>query len=312
MLPEERTEPMKAEKLQTSPAPSWIAGAPALFVVMWATGFIVARLSAHHVEPLTFLAIRFGLACVALTLIARLNGSVWPGRTLALRALVAGVLLQSFYLGPIYWAVTHGLPAGISALIAGLQPLLTALLAPRYLGETIDRRQWAGVALGLVGLVLVLWPKLSFDLTGGITPTTVAVCFIGTMSITAGTIYQKKYATGIDLASGTALQYAGGFAVLLIGALLFENFHFDGSRDAWIALVWSIVILSLISIPLLMLLIRHGDVSRVSGLIFLVPGVAAAMAFALFGETLTIVQIAGMAVCAAAVLLVTGKVRERL
>lgn len=300
---------MNPDKPQTRPAPRWMVAGPAIFVVLWATGFIVARLSAPHAEPLTFLTIRFGLAGIALTVIAKISGSVWPSRKLAFRAMFAGVLLQCFYLGPIYWAVAHGLPAGISALIAGLQPLLTAVLAQRFLGETVDRRQWAGVALGFAGLVLVLWPKLSFDLTGGITPTTVAVCFIGTMSITAGTIYQKKYATGIDLASGTALQYAGGFAMLLIGALLFENFRFDQTPEAWIALVWSIVILSVISIPLLMLLIRHGDVSRVAGLIFLVPAVAAVMAYFLFDETLTPVQIGGMAVCAAAVMLVTGKLR---
>ncbi|CAN5153493.1 DMT family transporter [soil metagenome] len=295
--------------MQTKPAPTWIAAAPALFVVLWATGFIVARLSAPHVEPLTFLAIRFAIACAVLTVIAQLTGSKWPEWRQALHAVFAGVLLQSFYLGPVYWAVAHGLPAGISALIAGLQPLLTALLATKYLGETIGRRQWAGVALGFAGLILVLWPKLSFGVTGGITPITIAVCFIGTVSITIGTIYQKRYATGIDLASGSALQYAGGVAVLLIGALFLEDFRFDHTPEAWIALAWSVIVLSIGAIPLLMLLIRHGDVSRVSGLIFLVPGVAAAMAFVLFGESLTLVQIAGMAVCAAAVMLVTGKSR---
>lgn len=290
---------------QTKPAPSWIAAAPALFVVMWATGFIVARLSAPHVEPLTFLTIRFAIAGTALAAIASATGSRWPDPTRAGHALIAGVLLHGLYLGPVYWAVAHGLPAGISALIAGLQPLLTALLAGRFLGERTGPLQWLGVALGFAGLILVLWPKLGLD----ITPATVAVCFIGTLAITIGTIYQKRYATGIDLASGGAWQYAGGFLVVAIGALFLEDFRFDATRDAWIALAWSVVALSIGAISLLMLLIRHGDVSRVSGLIFLVPGVAAAMAFVLFGETLTPVQIIGMAVCAGAVMLVTGRTR---
>lgn len=287
------------------PAPSWIAAAPALFVVMWATGFIVARLSAPHVEPLTFLTIRFAIAGVALAVIALVVRSAWPDARRAGHALVAGALLHGLYLGPVYWAVAHGLPAGISALIAGLQPLLTALLAGRLLGEDVTRRQWLGVVLGIAGLILVLWPKLGLD----ITPVTIAVCFIGTVAITIGTIYQKRHATGIDLASGGVWQYAGGFLVVLAGALLLEDFRFDATGHAWIALAWSVVVLSIGAISLLMLLIRHGEVSRVSGLIFLVPGVAAAMAYALFGETLTWTQIVGMAVCAGAVLLVTGKTR---
>ena len=282
-----------------------IAAAPALFVVMWATGFVVARLSAPHVEPLTFLAIRFPIAGALFVAIAVVMGSPWPGTRLALHAVVAGAFLHGGYLGPVYWAVAHGMPAGVSALIVGLQPLITAILASWLVKEEISLRHWIGLAVGIAGVSLVVWPKLSFAALGGITPLTTAVNVLGAVAISFGTVYQKRYATGLNLASGGAWQYVGAGAVVIIAALLMEDFRFDGSFNAWFALGWSVVVLSLGAITLLMLLIRHGDVGRVSGLIFLVPGVSAAMAYVLFGETLNPVQILGMAVCAAAVLIVT-------
>jgi len=281
--------------------------APALFVFMWATGFVVARLSAPHVEPLTFLAIRFPIAGAAFLLIALALKAPWPAPRGALHAAVAGAFLHGGYLGPIYWAVAHGMPAGVSALIVGLQPLITAPLASSVLGERIGWRHWAGLVVGILGVTLVIWPKLSLTALSGITPLTVAWNVFGTFAISFGTVYQKRYASGLHVASGGFWQYAGASAVVLIGALCLEHFRFDGTFNAWFALGWSVIVLSLGAISLLMLLIRHGDVSRVSGLIFLVPGVAAVMAYLLFGETLTAVQIIGMIVCAAAVLVVTRK-----
>jgi len=285
----------------------FIALAPALFVIMWATGFVVARLSAPHVEPLTFLAIRFPIAGAIFVAIALASGARWPQPQQAFHAALAGVFLHGGYLGPVYWAVAHGMPAGVSALIVGLQPLITAVLAAWMVKEAIALRHWAGLAVGIAGVALVVWPKLSFAVLGGITPLTTAVNVFGAVCISFGTVYQKRFATGLDLASSGAWQYAGATAVVLLGAMAGEDFGFDGSFDAWFALGWSVIVLSLGAISLLMLLIRHGDVSKVSGLIFLVPGVSAAMAYALFGETLLPVQILGMTVCAAAVLIVTRK-----
>jgi drug/metabolite transporter (DMT)-like permease len=201
------------------------------------------------------------------------------------------------------------MPAGVSALIVGLQPLITAILASWLVKEEISLRHWIGLAVGIAGVSLVVWPKLSFAALGGITPLTTAVNVLGAVAISFGTVYQKRYATGLNLASGGAWQYVGASAVVIIAALVMEDFGFDGSFNAWFALGWSVIVLSLGAITLLMLLIRHGDVGRVSGLIFLVPGVSAAMAYVLFGETLNAVQILGMAVCAAAVLIVTRKRR---
>jgi drug/metabolite transporter (DMT)-like permease len=286
-----------------------IALAPALFVAMWATGFVVARLSAPHVEPLTFLSIRFPIAGAILAAIAVATRAPWPGHRAAFHAMVAGAFLHAGYLGPVYWAVAHGMPAGVSALIVGLQPLITAILAAMMVKEKISTRHWIGLATGIIGIALVLSPKLSLFATTGITPVTTAVNLAGAVSIAFGTVYQKRHGASLNLASGGAWQYAGATLVVLAGALVLEDFGFDGSFNAWLALGWSVIVLSLGAISLLMLLIRHGEVGRVSALIFLVPAVSALMAYGLFGETLTPVQFAGMAVCAGAVLIVTRQPR---
>ena len=291
-------------------APNWIAAASASFVVIWATGFIVARLSAPHVDPLTFLTVRFGIAGILLAVLAMVFKAHRPGRRAAAHAVVAGAMLHGGYLGACYWAVAQGLPAGIAALIAGLQPILTAIVAGKLLGERITPRHWLGLAVALAGLALVLAPKLDLSATRGITPVTILAMVFGAISITLGSIYQKRHVTHVDLLPGTAWQYVGGFIIVFLGALLSENFRFDATPDAWIALGWSVIVMSIGAILLLMALIRHGDVSRVSALIFLVPAVAAIMAWLLFDETLTLVQITGMLVCAIGVIIVTrGRTR---
>lgn len=281
-----------------------IWSAPALFVLMWATGFIVARLSAPHVEPFTFLALRFPLAALLFAAIALASRAPWPGPRAALHATVAGSLIHAVYLAPIYWAVAHGLPAGVSALIVGLQPLLTAFMAAGLVGENISGRHWLGLCVGVLGVALVIAPKLSLVAINGITPATTLATLLGAVAISLGTVYQKRFASALHIASGGTWQYVGASLVVLVLALLFEDLRFDGSVNAWFALGWSVLVLSLGAISLLMLLIREGAVAKVSSLIFLVPAVAAVMAFALFGETLSAVQIVGMAVCAAAVLIV--------
>ena len=184
---------------------------------------------------------------------------------------------------------------------------MTAIIAAWLVKETIALRHWFGLAVGILGVALVVSPKLQSGFSGGITPVTTAVNVFGALSISFGTVYQKRFATALNLASGGAWQYVGATLAVGIPALLMEQMRFDGSFNAWFALGWSVVVLSLGAITLLMLLIRLGDVGRVASLIFLVPGVSALMAYFLFGETLTPVQILGMAVCAGAVLIVTRK-----
>jgi drug/metabolite transporter (DMT)-like permease len=289
-----------------------IAVAPALFVVLWATGFVVSRLSAGHVGPLWFLTIRFPIAGLFLLGVALQQRAPWPDAKHAAHAVVAGAFLHGLYLGPIYWAVAQGLPAGVGALIVGLQPLLTAFLAALILGEVIYPRHWLGLAVGLIGIGLVVWPKLILTHVGGITPLTAGLALFGAVAISFGTVYQKRFATGLHLASGGFWQYVGATLVVATSAVLLGDFQFDGSLQAWSALAWSVLVLSIGAITLLMILIREGEVSRVSGLIFMVPAVAALMTYVMFDEKLNLVQIIGMAVCAAAVLIVNRSAPRKI
>lgn len=291
--------------MTTAPAKTTLfAVVPLIFVVLWATGFVVSKLSAGHVGPLWFLTLRFPIAGLFLLGVALQQRAIWPDAKHSLHAMVAGAFLHGLYLGPIYWAVSNGLPAGVSALIVGLQPLLTAFMAALILGEVIYPRHWLGLLVGLIGIGLVVWPKLVFALVGGVTPLTASCALFGAAAISFGTVYQKRFATGLHLATGGFWQYVGASIVVLCGAVVTDDFQFDYSLQAWSALAWAVIVLSIIAITLLMILIREGEVSRVSGLIYLVPGVAALMTYVLFDEKLLPVQIIGMAVCAAAVLIV--------
>lgn len=272
----------------------------ALFVPLWSTGFVTARLVAPHAEPLTFLGLRFGAAGLLLAFYAFCRGVSWP---VTLRgwvdAFVAGMLIHGFYLGAVFWAVAHGLPAGISALVAGLQPLLTGLLAKPLLDETVTTRRAAGIVIGALGAGLTLLPKLGVAGEGGIPLWPLLVCTFGMAAITVGTIWQKKRGRSSDIASNTAIQYAGALVPMLIGVALTESGRFDvGSSAAWAGLVWSVFGMSIGAILLLMALIHRGAVAQVASLLYLVPGVSALMAWAMFGEALTFVQIAGLLVAA--------------
>jgi drug/metabolite transporter (DMT)-like permease len=210
------------------------------------------------------------------------------------------VLLHAIYLGGVWWAISRGLPAGISGLIAAVQPILTALLAPLVLGERISRRHWAGIGLGFAGIVLVLWPKLA-GLSGAALAQQIeplAVNVLGMVSVTAGTFYQKKYVQTGDLRTITTLQYAGAFAVTLPIAFLTEPMRIEWNTIMVLNLGWAVFALSIGAIGLLLLLIRRGAVSRAAALIYLVPPAVALEAFLLFGETMSPLQVAGMVITA--------------
>ncbi len=270
--------------------------APPLFVLIWATGFIVARFVAPYAEPLTFLLVRYVLATAVLAGIVLAARAAWPrtGREWA-NALVAGVLLHGFYLGGVFWAVKHGLPAGISALVAGLQPLVTGALAGPLLKERVSRRRWAGIVIGLMGASLVVAPKLN---DGGVPPLALAVCLLGMLSITFGTIWQKRTGSALDLRVNATIQYMGAAAVTLPMVLLTEQGRIEFTLPLLGALAWAVFGLSIGAIGLLLYLIRQGAVVGVATLLYLVPPVAALMAFALFGESLDPVQMVGMALAA--------------
>jgi drug/metabolite transporter (DMT)-like permease len=274
--------------------------APFLFVTIWATGFVVARLVAPDAEPLTFLVARHSLAIVAFGVIALASRATWPTEAREWwSGLVAGMLLHGIYQGGVFWSIKHGLPTGIAALIAGLQPVLTALLVGPLLGEVVSGRRWLGIGIGLVGAVLVILPKVGGQ--EGYSPWALAAACAAVLSITLGTIWQKRSSASADLRTNAVAQYVGAIAVTLPAALLLEEGRIEPTPALLIGLAWAVVGLSIGAVLLLLFLIRRGAVAGVAALFYLVPPVSALMAYFLFSETLSSFQVAGMGLAAAGV-----------
>lgn len=279
---------------------------PASFVVLWATGFIGARYAMPWAEPFTFLAVRFVLATILLAGLMVLLGSKRATRTEALHATVAGMLMHGVYLGAVFWAIYRGMPAGLSALIVGLQPLITAVLAGRFLGEAILPRHWAGLAVGLLGVIIVLWPKLG-ALGGGVTAETLIASIVSVLGMSAGTVWQKRFASGGDLVAATMWQYVGGASLMALASLALETHTVIINGELIFAMAWLVLVLSIGAIFLLMVMIRDGEMSKVASLFYLVPAVTAVIAWALFGEQLNLVQLVGMAIATLGVGLATAR-----
>lgn len=293
-----------------SNVPLLLRVAPLLFVLIWSTGWIVAGFSAEFADPLTFLGLRYFSAGLCLIVFAAIAGATWPRRGADwLHAMASGVLLHAIYLGGVWWAIRHGLPASISGLLAAIQPILTAILSPIVLREPITARQWGGVALGLAGLVLVLWPKLA-GVSGaalGQALIPLAVNAVAMISVTFGSFYQKKFVATGDLRTITVLQYFGALLVTLPAAWLLEDMRIEWSPKAALTLAWSVLALSIGAIGLLLMLIRRGAVARSAMLIYLVPPAVALQAWAFFGERLLPLQLAGMFLAVAGVALATRR-----
>lgn len=276
-------------------------GVPALFVVLWSTGFIGARLGLPHAGPLTFLALRYALAAALLVLVAVVMRAPWPHRASEVaHYAVAGLLVHGVYLGGVFLGISLGVEAGVAALIVGLQPLLTAALAGMLLGERVTAWQWVGLGLGLLGVALVLERKLgqgAGDALGSV------ACLVALLGITAGTLYQKRYCGRMDLRTGSVVQFAAAGIATLPLALLFEDMQIDWNGEFVFALLWLVLVLSLGAISLLYVLIRRGAAAQVASLFFLVPPCTALIAWPLFGETLSAVALLGMALTAVGVAL---------
>lgn len=279
---------------------------PAVFVLLWSTGFIGARLGMPHAEPLTFVALRFAVVGVLLGAVCLLARAPWPRSAREYGHLaVSGLLVQAGYLGGVFSAIDLGLSAGAAALIVGLQPLATACIAGPVLGERIGRLQWLGFALGLAGVLMVLGPRANAT---GATLASVGFATVALASITAGTVYQKRFASGMDLRTGSLVQFTAAALLLVPIALLTESRQVDWTGEFLFALGWLSVVLSLGAITLLNLLIRRGAASQVASLFYLTPGVTALAAWMVFGETLAPSGIAGMVVAAVGVALVNAGV----
>jgi drug/metabolite transporter (DMT)-like permease len=277
---------------------------PGVFVILWSTGFIAAKLGLPYAEPATFLTLRFALVVAILLPICWLSQAPWPSPKRVFQMAIAGVLLQAGYLGGVFAAIHHGMAAGVSAVITGLQPLLTAVLAGWLLNERIGARQWAGLVLGLAGVTLVIGERLSVARTGG---SAILLALLGLASITLGTLWQKRHGAGVDLRTGATIQFIAAAVVMAPFSIAFESGSVTWSGEFLFALSWAVVVLSLSAIFLLLFLIRHGGAAQVASLFYLVPPTTALMAWPPFGETYSLVSAAGMGLAMLAVWLVTQK-----
>lgn len=279
---------------------------PIMFVLLWATGFIGAGLSMPYAEPFTFMMVRFFIAAIILASWAVLSRSAWPKGTAIVNAAITGCLIHGIYLSALFWAVHRGLPAGMSGLVAGLQPMITTLIAAILLKERTKPQQIVGLLVGFAGVAMVVWPKFSFD-SQGVNPVTLSAALCAVLAISLGTVWQKRFGAKMDLKTGTAVQYFAAAILTGLASLLFETRHIILSPQLIFAFVWLVLVLSIGAIMALMVMIREGAVSKVSSLFYLVPGTAAIMAYLLFGETLSAIQIAGMVVATLGVALTNVK-----
>jgi len=277
--------------------------APAMFVVLWSTGFVATKYVLNSAEPLTYLSIRMACVVGLMAIIAVIAQPKWPDRAGIGHSIVAGLLVHGFYLGGTALAISHSIPAGLSALIPGLQPILTSTLANRWLGERVTPLQWTGLLLGLGGVVLILHNRpMSGEAGWGWLASAVSL-----VSITLGTLYQRRYCNAIDWRAGNLVQYIAVTIFFGLGAWLFENNAVHWTTEFVLALSWLAVVLSIGSIGLLYWLIRGSAATSVASLFYLVPGVTSLMAYVLFGEKLDAVAMTGMTACAAAVFLVNRR-----
>lgn len=283
----------------------WQIATPVLFVLLWSTGFIGGKLGLPYAEPFTFLLWRYGIVTLLLLVMALVMRAPWPASTLQVfHIAVAGVMVNAVYIGGVFSAIYQGVPSGIVSLIVGLQPLFTAVVAGRLLGEKVSGRQWLGFFLGLVGVLLVLLDKISF--AGG-NSLGVAMSILALLGITVGTLYQKRFCAAMDLRSGGTIQFGASALLMALAALLCETMQVRWTPTFIFAISWLVLVLSLGAISLLQVLIRRGEATRVAGLFYLVPPVTSLLAFWFFGERLGISAMFGMCVTVLGVALAVRK-----
>lgn len=268
--------------------------APGVFVLLWATGFLIAKLGVPYAQPLTILAMRFVLAAIMMASVAVVTRAPWPRswRKIGHIAII-GILLHAIYLGGCYIAIYGGMPAGMTALIAGFQPILTATLAGPVLGERTRPIQWIGIAIGFVGLMMVLWERIVIDLSH---PAALLFAILSLLGITSATIYQKRFCPSFDLRTGTAIQYLAASLVMVPLTLILGIGAIDWAPTFIFALSWLVIVLSGVSIALLTWMISRGAASKVASLFYLTPPLAAIGSYFWFGEALSPLALAGMAV----------------
>ena len=285
--------------------------APGLFVLLWSTGFIGAKYGVPYAPPFYFLAIRMAIAALLLFIaISFLRKSQPITRAIIWPSTMIGLTLHGAYLGGCFFAVSRGMPAGVAALIVSLQPVLVSLFAAKYLNEPLNARAVFGLILGLIGLFVVVLPRISMTGTNAISLVAIGASVIGLLGGTSGTILQKKYGGAIPTLAGTSIQYAATAVVLLSLALIFEQPEIQWTAKFIGALTWLVLALSFGAILLLFFLLSHGSAASVSSLYYLVPAVTAIQAYFFFDEHISPVSLLGTLITVVGVWLVVSKQKE--
>jgi drug/metabolite transporter (DMT)-like permease len=284
------------------------AAAPVVFVLLWSTGFVVARYGTRDAGPMTFLSIRLLIAAVVLILIARLTNAPRITREQMKWAALTGVGLHAVYLGGVFIAADLGLPSGLSALISGLHPVLTSVGALLLLNETLSRRQWLGVACGVGGVVAVVVDRLGAGISG-ITAGALVAMAISVLGMSAGTLLQRSRGGAMPLLQGTAVQYLVSSVVLGVGAGTVERFEVRLTARFWWSLAWAVVVLSIAAVLIMLWLLQRRAAARVSSLFFLTPALSTIEGAVLFDERLGVLAVLGLVVALAGVALTTRQPR---
>ena len=275
---------------------------PLLFVLLWSTGFIGAKFGLPFAQPLSFLLVRYLCVIAVMASLVAILRSPWPKDVRqCVHIAITGILVHAFYLGGVFVAIKQGLPAGITALIVGMQPLITACASGKLLGEQVSGRQWLGLGLGFVGVLMVVSGQLGEvrSLVTMLLPAIVAL-----LGITAGTLYQKRFCSRFDLRSGSVIQFSAAALVTVVAVGGFEDFAIEWSGQFILALGWLVLVLSIGAISLLNLLIRSGSAVNVASLFYLTPPTTALVAWFAFDEQLSLIAILGMAIAVGGVYLV--------
>jgi drug/metabolite transporter (DMT)-like permease len=275
---------------------------PTLFVLIWSTGFIVAKAVVPHADLQLYLVARFALTALVTGLAALAVRADWPRGKGLLLHLLAGVLMQGIYLCASYWSIVHGMAAGVMALLGALQPLFTALYLAVAIRARFGIKTWAGLLVGFAGVACVLAPKLAASGTGSLTALSILSALLSVAAITAGALTQK-WLPRVDLRSAACIQNVGGAVTAALMTLLAGSTYWDNTVVLWGALLWAVLVPSVVGTTLLMWMMRHGEATKVTALLLLAPPLAAVQAYFLFRETLSPLQFVGFTLALVGVLL---------
>jgi len=290
----------------------WRDPLPAVFVFLWSTGFIGAKLGAPYSEPFTFLAIRFGMAALLMAIIGLALNVQWPNTLPRIfHAIMVGILIHGMYLGGVFWAIDNGISAGISALIVSMQPLFTGIIVGALFGEHVPAKRWLGLGLGFLGVIMVIWQSLDFGFTldgmNSIEAAGIGACILSLIGITTGTLYQRRFCINEDLRAHQAIQLGSATIAMIILSFALETQTIKWEIPFIVALIWLSLIMSVGTFTLLYVLIRRGSATQITSLFYMVPPLTALMAYFLFDETLSTLALAGMVVTVSGVALATRK-----